>query len=605
MIENLRNIAIIAHVDHGKTTIVDKLLQQSGTFGERETVAERVMDSNDLERERGITILAKNTAIKWNDYRINIVDTPGHADFGGEVERVMSMVDSVLLLVDAMDGPMPQTRFVTQKAFANNLKPIVVINKVDRPGARPDWVVDQVFDLFVNLGATDEQLDFPIIYASALNGIAGTDYNDMADDMTPLYEAIVKYVEPPKVDLEGTFQMQISQLDYNNYLGVIGIGRIKRGKVKPNQQVTIIDSEGNTRNGKVGKVLGHLGLERIDVDVAEAGDIIAITGLGELNISDTICEVGAVEALPALAVDEPTVSMYFCVNTSPFCGREGKFVTSRQILDRLKKELVHNVALRVEETEDPDAFRVSGRGELHLSVLIENMRREGYELAVSRPKVIFREIDGRKQEPFEQVTIDIEEQHQGDVMQAMGERKGEMRDMQPDGKGRVRLDYIIPSRGLIGFRTEFMTMTSGTGLLYATFSHYDDVRPGEIGRRNNGVMISNGQGKAVAYALYSLQDRGKLFVTHGAEVYEGQVIGIHTRSNDLTVNCLTGKKLTNMRASGTDEATTLTPLIKQTLEQALEFIDDDELVEVTPQSIRLRKRHLSENDRRRAYRSKD
>lgn len=605
MIENLRNIAIIAHVDHGKTTIVDKLLQQSGTFGERETVAERVMDSNDLERERGITILAKNTAIKWNDYRINIVDTPGHADFGGEVERVMSMVDSVLLLVDAMDGPMPQTRFVTQKAFANNLKPIVVINKVDRPGARPDWVVDQVFDLFVNLGATDEQLDFPIIYASALNGIAGTDYNDMADDMTPLYEAIVKYVEPPKVDLEGTFQMQISQLDYNNYLGVIGIGRIKRGKVKPNQQVTIIDSEGNTRNGKVGKVLGHLGLERIDVDVAEAGDIIAITGLGELNISDTICEVGAVEALPALAVDEPTVSMYFCVNTSPFCGREGKFVTSRQILDRLKKELVHNVALRVEETEDPDAFRVSGRGELHLSVLIENMRREGYELAVSRPKVIFREIDGRKQEPFEQVTIDIEEQHQGDVMQAMGERKGEMRDMQPDGKGRVRLDYIIPSRGLIGFRTEFMTMTSGTGLLYATFSHYDDVRPGEIGRRNNGVMISNGQGKAVAYALYSLQDRGKLFVTHGAEVYEGQVIGIHTRSNDLTVNCLTGKKLTNMRASGTDEATTPTPHIKQTLEQALEFIDDDELVEVTPQSIRLRKRHLSENDRRRAYRSKD
>ncbi|XMR33081.1 ribosome-dependent GTPase TypA [Escherichia coli] len=603
MIENLRNIAIIAHVDHGKTTIVDKLLQQSGTFGERETLAERVMDSNDLERERGITILAKNTAIKWNDYRINIVDTPGHADFGGEVERVMSMVDCVLLLVDAMDGPMPQTRFVTQKAFANNLKPIVVINKVDRPGARPDWVVDQVFDLFVNLGATDEQLDFPIIYASALNGIAGTDYNDMAEDMTPLYEAIVKYVEPPKVDLDGTFQMQISQLDYNNYMGVIGIGRIKRGKVKPNQQVTIIDSEGKTRNGKVGKVLGHLGLERIEVEVAEAGDIIAITGLGELNISDTICETGAVEALPALAVDEPTVSMYFCVNTSPFCGREGKFVTSRQILDRLKKELVHNVALRVEETEDPDAFRVSGRGELHLSVLIENMRREGFELGVSRPKVIFRDIDGRKQEPFEQVTIDIEEQHQGDVMQAMGERKGEMRDMQPDGKGRVRLDYIIPSRGLIGFRTEFMTMTSGTGLLYATFSHYDDVRPGEIGRRNNGVLISNGQGKAVAYALYSLQDRGKLFVTHGAEVYEGQVIGIHTRSNDLTVNCLTGKKLTNMRASGTDEAVVLVPPIRMTLEQALEFIDDDELVEVTPTSIRIRKRHLTENDRRRANRA--
>ncbi|CAQ82273.1 MULTISPECIES: ribosome-dependent GTPase TypA [Photorhabdus] len=605
VIEKLRNIAIIAHVDHGKTTLVDKLLQQSGTFGDRATATERVMDSNDLEKERGITILAKNTAIKWNDYRINIVDTPGHADFGGEVERVMSMVDSVLLLVDAMDGPMPQTRFVTQKAFAHGLKPIVVINKVDRPGARPDWVVDQVFDLFVNLGATDEQLDFPIIYASALMGIAGTDHEDMAEDMTPLYQAIVDHVEPPKVDLNGAFQMQISQLDYNNYVGVIGIGRIKRGTVKPNQNVTIIDSEGKTRNGKVGKVLGHLGLERIESEQAEAGDIIAITGLGELNISDTLCDTNAVEALPPLAVDEPTVSMYFCVNTSPFCGREGKYVTSRQILERLKKELVHNVALRVEETEDPDAFRVSGRGELHLSVLIENMRREGFELAVSRPKVIFREIDGRKQEPFEQVTLDIEEQHQGDVMQALGERKADLRDMLPDGKGRVRLDYVIPSRGLIGFRTEFMTMTSGTGLLYATFSHYDDIRPGEIGRRQNGVMISNGQGKAVAYALYSLQDRGKLFLGHGAEVYEGQVIGIHSRSNDLTVNCLTGKKLTNVRASGTDEATTLSPHIKKTLEQALEFIDDDELVEVTPVSIRLRKRYLTENERRRAYRSKE
>ncbi|WP_036768266.1 ribosome-dependent GTPase TypA [Photorhabdus australis] len=605
VIEKLRNIAIIAHVDHGKTTLVDKLLQQSGTFGDRATATERVMDSNDLEKERGITILAKNTAIKWNDYRINIVDTPGHADFGGEVERVMSMVDSVLLLVDAMDGPMPQTRFVTQKAFAHGLKPIVVINKVDRPGARPDWVVDQVFDLFVNLGATDEQLDFPIIYASALMGIAGTEHEDMAEDMTPLYQAIVEHVEPPKVDLNGSFQMQISQLDYNNYVGVIGIGRIKRGTVKPNQNVTIIDSEGKTRNGKVGKVLGHLGLERIESEQAEAGDIIAITGLGELNISDTLCDTNAVEALPPLAVDEPTVSMYFCVNTSPFCGREGKYVTSRQILERLKKELVHNVALRVEETEDPDAFRVSGRGELHLSVLIENMRREGFELAVSRPKVIFREIDGRKQEPFEQVTLDIEEQHQGDVMQALGERKADLRDMLPDGKGRVRLDYVIPSRGLIGFRTEFMTMTSGTGLLYATFSHYDDIRPGEIGRRQNGVMISNGQGKAVAYALYSLQDRGKLFLGHGAEVYEGQVIGIHSRSNDLTVNCLTGKKLTNVRASGTDEATTLSPHIKKTLEQALEFIDDDELVEVTPVSIRLRKRHLTENERRRAYRSKE
>ncbi|CAM3816819.1 ribosome-dependent GTPase TypA [Xenorhabdus thuongxuanensis] len=604
-ISKLRNIAIIAHVDHGKTTLVDKLLQQSGTFGERAATTERVMDSNDLEKERGITILAKNTAIKWNDYRINIVDTPGHADFGGEVERVMSMVDSVLLLVDAMDGPMPQTRFVTQKAFAHGLKPIVVINKVDRPGARPDWVVDQVFDLFVNLGATDEQLDFPIIYASALMGVAGNDHTDMAEDMTPLYQAIVDHVEPPKVDLDGPFQMQISQLDYNNYVGVIGIGRIKRGMVKPNQNITIIDSEGKTRNGKVGKVFSHLGLERIESDKAEAGDIIAITGLGDLNISDTLCEVNAVEALPALAVDEPTVSMYFCVNTSPFCGREGKYVTSRQILDRLKKELVHNVALRVEETEDPDAFRVSGRGELHLSVLIENMRREGFELAVSRPKVIFREIDGRKQEPFEQVTLDIEEQHQGDVMQALGERKGEMRDMLPDGKGRVRLDYVIPSRGLIGFRTEFMTMTSGTGLLYATFSHYDDIRPGEIGRRQNGVLISNGQGKAVAYALYGLQERGKLFLGHGTEVYEGQIIGIHSRSNDLTVNCLTGKKLTNVRASGTDEATTLSPHIKKTLEQALEFIDDDELVEVTPVSIRLRKRHLTENDRRRANRSKE
>lgn len=608
VIENLRNIAIIAHVDHGKTTLVDKLLKQSGTLGEtRGEDAERVMDSNAIEKERGITILAKNTAINWNDYRINIVDTPGHADFGGEVERVMSMVDSVLLLVDAMDGPMPQTRFVTQKAFAYGLKPIVVINKVDRPGARPDWVVDQVFDLFVNLGATDEQLDFPIIYASALMGIAGLDHEVMAPDMTPLFEAIVKHVEPPKVDLDGPFQMQISQLDYNNYVGVIGIGRIKRGRIKPNQQVTIIDSEGKRRNGKVGQVLGHLGLQRYEADVAEAGDIIAITGLGELGISDTICDVNTVEALPALTVDEPTVTMFFNVNNSPFAGKEGKFVTSRQILERLKKELVHNVALRVEETPDPDAFRVSGRGELHLSVLIENMRREGYELGVSRPKVIFREVDGKRQEPFEQVTLDIEEQHQGSVMEALGLRKGDLTNMLPDSKGRVRLDYIIPSRGLIGFRTEFMTMTSGTGLLYSTFDHYDDVRPGEIGQRNNGVLISNGTGKALAYALYSLQDRGKLFIGHGTEVYEGQIIGIHTRSNDLTVNCLTGKKLTNMRASGTDEATTLSPPIKMSLEQSLEFIDDDELVEVTPLSIRLRKRHLTENDRKRAFRggSKD
>lgn len=604
-ISKLRNIAIIAHVDHGKTTLVDKLLQQSGTLESSRSgeTDERVMDSNALEKERGITILAKNTAINWNDYRINIVDTPGHADFGGEVERVLSMVDSALLLVDAFDGPMPQTRFVTQKAFAHGLKPIVVINKVDRPGARPDWVVDQVFDLFVNLGATDEQLDFPIIYASALNGVAGLDHDQLADDMTPLFEAIVKYVAPPEVHLDQPFQMQISQLDYNNYVGVIGIGRIKRGSVKPNQAVTIIDSEGKTRNARVGQVLGHLGLQRYEEDIANAGDIIALTGLGELNISDTICDVNNVEALPALTVDEPTVTMFFCVNTSPFCGREGKYVTSRQILERLNKELVHNVALRVEETEDPDAFKVSGRGELHLSVLIENMRREGYELAVSRPKVIFREIDGRKQEPFEQVTIDIEDQHQGAVMEALGIRKGEVRDMVPDGKGRTRLEYIIPSRGLIGFRNEFMTMTSGTGLLYSSFSHYDDVKPGDIGQRQNGVLISNATGKALAYALFGLQERGKLMIEHGAEVYEGQVIGIHSRSNDLTVNCLQGKKLTNMRAAGKDDAIVLVPPVKFTLEQALEFIDDDELVEVTPSSIRIRKRFLTEMDRRRANRT--
>ena len=604
-INKLRNIAIIAHVDHGKTTLVDKLLQQSGTLESARSgdSDERVMDSNDLEKERGITILAKNTAINWNGYRINIVDTPGHADFGGEVERVLSMVDSVLLIVDAFDGPMPQTRFVTQKALAHGLKPIVVINKVDRPGARPDWVVDQVFDLFVNLGATDEQLDFPIIYASALMGVAGLEHEELAPDMTPLFEAIVKHVEPPKVELEQPFQMQISQLDYSNYVGVIGIGRIKRGKVKPNQTVTIIDSQGKTRNGKIGQVLGHLGLQRYESDVAQAGDIVAITGLGELNISDTICDINNVEALPPLSVDEPTVTMFFCVNTSPFCGKEGKYVTSRQILERLNKELVHNVALRVEETPNPDEFCVSGRGELHLSVLIENMRREGYELAVSRPKVIFKEQDGRKQEPFEQVTIDIEEQHQGAVMEALGIRKGEVKDMIPDGKGRTRLEYVIPSRGLIGFRNEFMTMTSGTGLLYSSFSHYGDVKSGEIGQRKNGVLISNATGKALAYALYGLQERGRLMIDHGAEVYEGQIIGIHSRSNDLTVNCLQGKKLTNMRASGKDEAVVLVPPIRHSLEQAIEFIDDDELVEVTPVSIRIRKKLLTENDRKRANRT--
>ena len=602
MLENLRNIAIIAHVDHGKTTLVDKLLQQSGTLDRSTEGQERIMDSNDLERERGITILAKNTAIRWNDYRINIVDTPGHADFGGEVERVLSMVDSVLLLVDAVDGPMPQTRFVTQKAFAQGLKPIVVINKIDRPGARPDWVMDQVFDLFDNLGATDEQLDFKVVYASALNGWATMDQDVESENMEPLFQAIVDNVEAPKADAEGGFQMQISQLDYNSYVGVIGIGRITRGRVKTNQQVTIVGADGKTRNGKVGQVLGYLGLSRTEVTDAQAGDIIAITGLGELKISDTICDNGAVEALPPLSVDEPTVNMTFQVNTSPFAGKEGKFVTSRNILERLNQELVHNVALRVEETDDPDKFRVSGRGELHLSILIENMRREGYELAVSRPEVILRTVDGVLQEPFETVTVDVEEAHQGSVMEQLGLRKGEMTNMTPDGKGRVRLDFMIPSRGLIGFQTEFMTMTSGTGLLYHTFDHYGPHKGGSIGERQNGALISNATGKALTYALFGLQDRGRLFIGHATEVYEGQVIGIHSRSNDLTVNCLKGKQLTNMRASGTDEAQVLTPPIRMTLEQALEFIDNDELVEVTPKNIRIRKKLLTEMDRKRSGR---
>lgn len=603
MLENLRNIAIIAHVDHGKTTLVDKLLQQSGTLDRSTEGQERIMDSNDLERERGITILAKNTAIRWNDYRINIVDTPGHADFGGEVERVLSMVDSVLLLVDAVDGPMPQTRFVTQKAFAQGLKPIVVINKIDRPGARPDWVMDQVFDLFDNLGATDEQLDFKVVYASALNGWATMDQDVESDNMEPLFQAIVDNVEAPKADADGGFQMQISQLDYNSYVGVIGIGRITRGRVKTNQQVTIVGADGKSRTGKVGQVLGYLGLSRTEVADAQAGDIIAITGLGELKISDTICDNGAVEALPPLSVDEPTVNMTFQVNTSPFAGKEGKFVTSRNILERLNQELVHNVALRVEETDDPDKFRVSGRGELHLSILIENMRREGYELAVSRPEVILRTVDGVMQEPFETVTVDVEEAHQGSVMEQLGLRKGEMTNMTPDGKGRVRLDFMIPSRGLIGFQTEFMTLTSGTGLLYHTFDHYGPHKGGSIGERQNGVLISNATGKALTYALFGLQDRGRLFIGHATEVYEGQVIGIHSRSNDLTVNCLKGKQLTNMRASGTDEAQVLTPPIRMSLEQALEFIDNDELVEVTPKSIRIRKKLLTEMDRKRAGRA--
>ncbi len=602
-ISKLRNIAIIAHVDHGKTTLVDKLLQQSGTLESRGEAEDRVMDSNDIEKERGITILAKNTAIKWNDYRINIVDTPGHADFGGEVERVMSMADSVLLLVDAQEGPMPQTRFVTQKAFAQGLKPIVVINKIDKPGARPDWVMDQVFDLFDNLGATDEQLDFQVVYASALNGWASHD-GEQAEDMTALFETIVEQVEAPDTDVEGPFQMQISQLDYNSYVGVIGVGRVTRGSVKPNQQVTVVMADGATRNGKVGQVLGYLGLERHEVEAAHAGDIIAITGLGELKISDTICDINTVEALPPLSVDEPTVTMTFQVNTSPFSGKEGKYVTSRNILDRLNAELVHNVALRVEETDDPDKFRVSGRGELHLGILIENMRREGYELAVSRPEVIIREVDGELQEPFETLTIDCEEEHQGSIMEQIGLRKGELTDMSPDGKGRIRMDFIIPSRGLIGFQTEFMTLTSGSGLLYHTFDHYAGHKGGIIGQRKNGVLIANAAGKALTNALFNLQDRGRLFIGHGVEVYEGMVIGIHSRDNDLTVNALKGKQLTNVRASGTDEAQSLVPPIVMSLEQALEFIDDDELVEVTPESIRIRKKLLTENERKRASRDK-
>lgn len=602
-IDKLRNIAIIAHVDHGKTTLVDKLLQQSGTLESRGEAEERVMDSNDIEKERGITILAKNTAINWNDYRINIVDTPGHADFGGEVERIMSMVDSVLLIVDAVDGPMPQTRFVTQKAFSHGLKPIVVINKVDRPGARPDWVMDQIFDLFDNLGATDEQLDFKVVYASALNGWASMNEDEIGENMEPLFQAVVDNVECPNVDVDGALQMQVSQLDYNSYVGVIGVCRVTRGSVKPNQQVTIVGADGKKRNGKVGTVLGYMGLNRTEVDQAFAGDIIAITGLGELKISDTICDVNTVEAMKPLSVDEPTVTMTFQVNNSPFAGKEGKFVTSRNILERLEKELVHNVALRVEETDSPDRFRVSGRGELHLSILIENMRREGYELAVSRPEVIIKEEDGQKTEPFETVTIDVVEEHQGAIMESIGIRKGELTDMAPDGKGRVRMDFMMPSRGLIGFQTEFLTMTSGSGLIYHSFDHYGPYKGGVIGQRANGVLISNGMGKAVTYSLFNLQDRGRLFAEHGDEVYEGQVIGIHNRNNDLTINCLRGKQLTNVRASGTDEAQTLSPAIKFTLEQALEFIDDDELVEVTPESIRIRKRHLSENERKRAGRA--
>ncbi|MFI9652562.1 translational GTPase TypA [Guyparkeria sp. GHLCS8-2] len=607
MIANLRNIAIIAHVDHGKTTLVDRLLQQSGTLDARTDHGERIMDSNQIEKERGITILAKNTAIKWHspkgeDWRINIVDTPGHADFGGEVERVMSMVDSVLLLVDAVDGPMPQTRFVTQKAFEHGLKPIVVINKIDRPGARPDWVINEVFDLFDRLGASDDQLDFPIVYASALNGYAGLNDDVRDGDMIPLFETITERVPAPDVDPDGPFQMQVSSLDYNPYVGVIGIGRIKRGKVSTNTTIKIIGREGEVRNGRILQIMGFHGLDRVEVDSAQAGDIIAFSGVDPLYISDTLCDPENVEALPPLTVDEPTVSMTFQVNTSPFAGREGKFLTSRQIRERLDRELVHNVALRVEQGDDPDKFRVSGRGELHLSVLIENMRREGYELGVSRPEVIVREVDGAKQEPYEQLVVDIEEQHQGGVMEKIGERRGEMRNMEPDGQGRVRLEFMIPSRGLIGFRTEFLTATQGSGLLFSVFDHYGPYQPGMVGQRNNGVLIASDTGKALAYALFNLQDRGRLMIGHSDGVYEGQVVGIHARDNDLTVNVLKGKKLTNVRAAGTDEALTLSPPERYTLEQALEFIDDDELVEVTPESIRIRKKYLTENERKRAGR---
>ena len=603
MSEQFRNIAIIAHVDHGKTTLVDKLLQQSGTLESRGDFEERVMDSNDLEKERGITILSKPTAIRWNGERINIVDTPGHADFGGEVERVLSMVDSVLLIVDAVEGPMPQTRFVTSKALALGLNPIVVINKIDREGARPDWVLDQTFDLFDRLGATDEQLDFQVSYCSAINGYAGHESDVRDGDMTPLFETIVEHVKPREVDVDGPFQMQITQLDYNSYVGVIGIGRIARGKVKTNTAVTVIDDDGKTRNGRILQVLGFLGLERIEVDEAIAGDIIAFTGIEQLDISDTVCDPTSVEALPALTVDEPTVTMTFQVNNSPFAGQDGKFVTSRQIRERLDRELKHNVALRVDDTGDPDKFKVSGRGELHLSILIETMRREGFEMGVSRPEVIIKEIDGERCEPFEQVTADVEDQHQGSVMESLGQRGAELKNMLPDGKGRVRLDFVIPARGLIGFRTEFLTATQGTGLIYSVFDHYGPVKTGEYGQRINGVLISNGLGKCLTYGLFNLQERGRLFMAHGDEVYEGMVIGIHSRGNDLVVNPLKGKQLTNVRASGTDEAQILTPPIRMTLEQALEFIDDDELVEVTPNFIRIRKRLLKEHERKRDKRS--
>lgn len=602
MKQNLRNIAIIAHVDHGKTTLVDKLLEQSGTLDRKSEGSERIMDSNDQERERGITILAKNTAIEWEGIHINIVDTPGHADFGGEVERVLSMVDCVLLLVDAVDGPMPQTRFVTSKAFEQGLKPIVVINKVDRPGSRPDCVVDQVFDLFDKLGATDEQLDFPVIYASAINGVAGPEADELADDMTPLFEIIRDSVPQPEVDVTAPLQMQISSLAYDSYVGVIGVGRITRGSLKPGQTVVVIDSENKERKAKVLNVKAHLGLERIEVEEAFAGDIVCINGIDGLGISDTLCDPDCIEAMPPLSVDEPTVSMTFSVNNSPFAGQDGKYITSRNIKERLNQELIHNVALRVAQGPTPDKFIVSGRGELHLSVLIETMRREGYEIGVGRPEVIQKEIDGKLHEPFEQVVIDIEEQHQGPIMEEMGLRKAELTNMEPDGKGRMRLEFMSPSRGLIGFRGHFLTLTSGSGIMTSIFDHYGQVKAGEITSRKNGVLVSMAKGKTAAFGLFGLQDRGKLFLGHAEDIYEGQIVGLHSRSNDLAVNPTKGKQLTNVRASGTDEALTLVPPIIMTLEQALEFIEDDELVEVTPSFIRLRKKLLTENERKRASR---
>ncbi|MGU9952231.1 MAG: translational GTPase TypA [Gammaproteobacteria bacterium WSBS_2016_MAG_OTU1] len=598
-IDNIRNIAIIAHVDHGKTTLVDKLLRQSGSLTRKDEGSERIMDSNDQEKERGITILAKNTSIVWRDYRINIIDTPGHADFGGEVERALSMADSVLLLVDAVDGPMPQTRFVTSKAFERGLRPIVVINKIDRPGARPDWAVNQVFDLFDYLNATDEQLDFPVIYASALNGVAGLTTDNIADDMTPLFETIIKHAPAPDVKIDAPFQMQISALDYNNYTGVIGIGRITAGELKPNQQVVVIDRHGNQRRARILQIMGYEGLERVETQASAAGDIVCITGVDALGISDTLCAPDSIQPLPPLSVDEPTVSMTFQVNDSPFAGRDGKFVTSRNIKDRLNQELIHNVALTVEDGDGPDKFKVSGRGELHLSVLIETMRREGYELGVSRPEVVLKEVDGKMCEPFESIVIDVEEKHQGGVMEELGARKAEIENMSPDGKGRVKLEFIAPSRGLIGFRGRFMTLTSGGGIMTGAFSHYAPLKAGEVGQRGNGVLVSMVSGKTLGYGLFNLQERGRLFLGHGMDIYEGQIVGLHSRGNDLAVNPTRAKQLTNVRASGTDEALTLVPHIRHTLEQALEFIEDDELVEVTPKQIRLRKKFLTENARRR------